>query len=249
VRSFRETAGCGLEANVAGHELLLGAAGWLRERGVVVNVSVSHSAGSTVHLAIDGVYRGHFVLTGALRPAADRLTGELAGREVALLSGDNERERALLAAALGPEAELRFEQSPLDKLNFIKARQAAGRVVMMVGDGLNDAGALKQSNAGVAVVEKVTAFSPASDVILTAEMVSRLGEVLGYSRQSVRVVRAAFVVSAAYNLIGVGIAASGRLSPVVCAILMPLSSVSVVAFACGATNWLGRKLMKPEAQP
>ena len=115
---------------------------------------------------------------------------------------------------------------------------------MMVGDGLNDAGALKQSDAGVAGVENISAFSPASDVIVAAGRVTSLADVLRYAKQSVRVVQAAFLISAAYNLVGVAIAASGRLSPVVCAILMPLSSVTVVAFACAAATWLGRRALR-----
>lgn len=142
----------------------------------------------------------------------------------------------------GPAAQLNFNQSPLDKLNFIQQRQDAGKTVMMVGDGLNDAGALRQADVGVAVVENVSAFSPASDVILAAGMVTQMAEVLRYARQSLRVVRTAFWISAAYNLVGVAIAASGKLAPVVCAILMPVSSVTVVAFACGAATWCGRGL-------
>jgi Cu+-exporting ATPase len=240
VRSFLETPGCGMEGSVAGHEIWMGAATWLEGRGV----KVAHAAteGSVVHVAIDGKYRGGFMLASAVRPEADRLVAGLYRNvQVALLSGDNEKERGRFEALLGDEALLRFNQSPLDKLNFIKQQQETGRIVMMVGDGLNDAGALKQSDTGVAVVEKVSAFSPASDVIVAAGMVTCMADVLRYAKQSVRVVQAAFLISAIYNLAGVAIAASGRLSPVVCAILMPLSSVSVVAFACGAATWLGRR--------
>ncbi len=142
----------------------------------------------------------------------------------------------------GPAAQLRFNQTTLDKLGFIKRLQRDGKTVLMVGDGLNDAGALKQADVGVAVVENISAFSPASDIIASAQMVPRLADVLRYAKQSVATVRAAFLISTIYNVVGVSIAASGNLSPVVCAILMPLSSVSVVAFACGMTAWLGRGL-------
>lgn len=238
VRSFLETPGCGMEGSVAGHEVWLGSAAWLATR----NVFAPKLAGSVVHVAIDGRYRGGYVLASAVRPEADRLAAGLSGGcEVALLSGDNEKERERFAAMFGPSAALNFNQSPLDKLNFIKRRQDAGKTVMMVGDGLNDAGALRQADVGVAVVENVSAFSPASDVILAAGMVTRTAEVLRYSRQSLRVVRTAFWISAAYNLVGVAIAASGRLAPVVCAILMPVSSVTVVLFACGAATGLARR--------
>jgi Cu+-exporting ATPase len=254
VRSFLETPGCGMEGSVAGHEIWMGSAAWLESRGINSESSSSSSStpddnprtrtndGSVVHVAIDGNYRGHFVLASAVRPETEQLAAGLSSRcEVALLSGDNEKERGKFAALLGPKAQLHFHQSPLDKLNFIKHRQQAGRTVLMVGDGLNDAGALRQADVGVAVVENISAFSPASDAIFAAGMVTRTAAVLRYSRQSLRVVRVAFWISAAYNAVGIAIAASGKLSPVVCAILMPVSSVTVVAFACGAATWLARR--------
>jgi Cu+-exporting ATPase len=201
------------------------------------------TTGSVVHVAINGRDRGSFVLANALRAEAELAVGNLARDcDVALLSGDNEREREIFRAIFGESAQLHFNQSPQSKLAFIQKLQAAGKTVMMAGDGLNDAGALKQADVGVAVVENAGAFSPACDVILTASMVSRLDEVRTFARRSVRVVKTAFVISAVYNLAGVGIAASGRLAPVVCAILMPLSSVSVVAFACLAAKWSGKNL-------
>ncbi|MEK7780335.1 MAG: heavy metal translocating P-type ATPase metal-binding domain-containing protein [Verrucomicrobiota bacterium] len=242
VRSFLETPGCGMEGSVAGHEVWMGSAAWLATR----NVIAPKLGGSAVHVALDGKYRGSYLLTSALRPETARLAAGLSGNcEVALLSGDNEKERDRFAEMFGVAAQLNFNQSPLDKLTFIKHQQEAGKTVMMVGDGLNDAGALRQADVGVAVVENVSAFSPASDVILAAGMVTRTAEVLRYAKQSLRVVRTAFWISAAYNLVGVAIAASGKLSPVVCAILMPVSSVTVVAFACGAATWFGWTLGNP----
>jgi Cu+-exporting ATPase len=105
---------------------------------------------------------------------------------------------------------------------------------------LNDAGALKQSDVGVAVVERVGVFSPASDIILESGQVPQLFEILELARKAVRVVRWSFGISAAYNLVGIAIAAVGILSPLICAVLMPLSSFSVVLFACGMTNLAAR---------
>jgi Cu+-exporting ATPase len=141
----------------------------------------------------------------------------------------------------GGASRLNFNQSPLDKLAFIQRLQDSGRVVMMVGDGLNDAGALRQSDIGVAVVESIGAFSPASDVILEGGRVPCLNSILLMARDATRIVRLSFGISAFYNLAGIGVAASGLLSPLVCAVLMPLSSLSVVLFACGATAWRARK--------
>jgi Cu+-exporting ATPase len=193
--------------------------------------------GSAVWLAIDGELRGVFVLANVVRPETDELLRGLGARyELALLSGDNEKERERFRSLFGERAALYFNQSPLDKLGFIRRLQESGKTVMMVGDGLNDAGALKQSDVGVAVVEKAGAFSPASDIILAAGQVAHLGRVLSLAQRATLIVRLSFGISLLYNATGITIAAAGLLSPLVSAILMPLSSVSVVLFACGATR-------------
>ncbi|MBI3850269.1 MAG: heavy metal translocating P-type ATPase metal-binding domain-containing protein [Verrucomicrobia bacterium] len=262
VRSFLETPGCGIEGQVNGREIWLGSRVWLESRGALgssqrkealtstyqdiksepPHVGCYEGSGSVVHVAIDGRHRGAFVLSSSLRPEADQLIRRLAGRyELALLSGDNERERACFLELFGNDAKLNFNQSPLDKLGFIRRLQECGKTVMMVGDGLNDAGALKQADVGVAVVEKIGAFSPASDVILDAGHVPQLFEILTLARRSAWIVRISFGISSLYNIVGVSIAAAGLLSPLTCAVLMPLSSASVVLFACGVTTWAARR--------
>jgi len=242
VRSFLETPGCGIEGQVQGREIWIGSKTWLESRGARVEQPPRHSLGSVVCVAIDGKHRGTFSLTSALRPHTEQLLGRLAARyETALLSGDNEKERARFYGLFRDNAKLHFNQSPLDKLGFIRQLQQSGKTVMMVGDGLNDAGALKQADVGVAVIEKAGAFSPASDVILEAASVPRLHDILALARRATRIVRWSFGISAAYNLAGISIAAVGILSPLVCAVLMPVSSISVVLFACGMTTWVARR--------
>ena len=254
VRHFQETPGCGIEGEVAGHRLLLGSRAWLNRRGIAADHAEGPPkihAGSAVYVAIDGRWRGTLTLENSLRPEVAQLLAQLGGQyELALLSGDNEREAVRFQKLFGDRATLRFNQSPADKLNFIRDLQQRGCKVMMVGDGLNDAGALQQAEVGVAVVAQIGVFSPASDVILDAADLPRLAAVLKFSRRAARVVRTGFVISALYNLFGVGIAAAGWLSPIVCAILMPLSSASVVIFACGATTWSARcGGLRPDPKP
>ena len=241
VTDFIETPGCGISGVAAGHRICVGSRDWLNQCGINVPGN-QPPVGSCSYVAIDDDYRGAFVLANALRPQTERLFAELArDYELALLSGDNEKERARFGQLFGPTARLHFNQSPLDKLNFIEALKNSGKTVMMVGDGLNDAGALKRSDVGVAVVEKIGVFSPASDIILEAGQVPHLSRILDFARRSTRVVRASFAVSAAYNLVGIGIASAGILSPVICAVLMPLSSITVVLFACGLTTWAAKR--------
>src|SRR5262249_36959260 len=155
---FAETPGCGMEGVVGAHQIVMGSADWLSAKGVPHGpaLSKSHEAasGSTVHVAIDGEYRGWFELAHSLRPATGQLIARL-GKEyqLALLSGDNEKDSARFRRLFGNGAPLHFNQSPLDKLGFVRGLQQSGKRVLMVGDGLNDAGALRQSDVGVAVVE------------------------------------------------------------------------------------------------
>jgi Cu+-exporting ATPase len=242
VANFRETAGCGVEGEVAGRKIRLGSQSWIV--GSVTNASTT-----SVFVSVDGQVRGAFAMENSLRPEVEKLIAQLGDKfDLVLLSGDNEREALRFKKIFGGRGTLKFNQSPADKLNFVRELQARGRKVMMVGDGLNDAGALKQSDVGVAVVEQVGIFSPASDVILDAAELPRLARVLEFSRRSAQVVRAGFVISALYNLVGVSIAAAGLLQPMVCAILMPISSATVVVFACGTTALLGRQLQVEKLQ-
>jgi Cu+-exporting ATPase len=265
VTGFQEVAGCGIRGEVAGHTILLGSPAWLRNCGITDGFvpepdrnSPATKAGlkpdvsrgvSCVAVAVEGRFRGMFELQNSLRPEVGELIAQLGNRfELALLSGDNERDAARFTGLFGASSNLRFNQSPADKLNFIRELQRRGRRVMMVGDGLNDAGALQQADVGVAVVEQIGVFSPASDVILDAVQLPRLAAVLRFSRQAAGVVRAGFVISGLYNLAGISIAAAGLLAPIVCAILMPVSSATVVTFACVTTAWFGANAFKPRPQ-
>jgi len=259
VDSFVETPGFGIEGEIDGHLVRLGSQQWIETQSAVdLGAPASrrrdgqkHAGGTPalpgVHLAIDGHHRGVFTVANEIRADIDRLLQRLsANYKLVLLSGDSEKERELFWNLFGSDEAMHFNQSPLDKLNFIRRLQQSGGTVMMVGDGLNDAGALKQSDVGVAVVEKVGAFSPASDAILESSRVPQLFEILQFACKSTRIVRICFAISAAYNLVGVGIAAAGILSPMVCAVLMPVSSITVVLFAISMTTWAGRKLRVEE---
>jgi Cu+-exporting ATPase len=242
VAKFKETPGCGVEGEVAEHKIVLGSRLWVCSAARAKAGSTDFANGSAIFVSVDGELLGAFGLENSLRPEVGKLIEQLGGQfELALLSGDNEREAERFKRIFGDRAVLKFNQSPAEKLDFIRALQQRGRKVMMVGDGLNDAGALKQSDVGVAVVEQSGVFSPASDVILDAAELPRLARVLEFSRRAARVVRTGFVISAVYNVAGVSIASAGLLAPMVCAILMPVSTITIVIFSCGAAAWIGRR--------
>ena len=242
VPQYREFPGRGIEANIDGRCIALGSALWISEGRQTTLSEQNHAA--TVHVAIDDQYRGCFRVHNAYRAGLTELFAALqGGRVMYLLSGDNDNERAHLMPLFQQADHLAFSQTPEEKLRFVKKLQAKNKIVGMIGDGLNDAGALQQSNVGIALTEDTSAFTPACDAILDAEQLDRLPAYLNFARYALRVLVAAFLLSLVYNTIGLTLAVTGRLSPLVTALLMPLSSWTVVAVAWGAMKVRERKIV------
>lgn len=196
--------------------------------------------GNLVFLSVEDVSLGYFHIQSGLRECATQVVSDLAGDyELHVLSGDHSHERESLTQKLSSEIQFNFEHSPVDKLNYLKSLNSQGKNTMMVGDGLNDAGALQESQVGIAITDRVSHFSPASDAILDAASFDKIPGFLSFAKQSRLIIKASFGLSFLYNILGISLAVQGLLSPVLCAILMPLSSISVVVFTTLATNYMG----------
>ncbi|MFZ1728826.1 MAG: heavy metal translocating P-type ATPase metal-binding domain-containing protein [Bacteroidota bacterium] len=238
VADYRELPGKGIEGRVEGHDLVIGSAEWALHS----NADVEDAGNTAVYIAINGLPRGHFSVPNLYRQGLRELVQALKPLyRLVILSGDSNREAGRLRGVFGDDIEMHFSQSPEDKLAFVQRLRAEGRQVMMVGDGLNDAGALKAADAGISISEDINTFSPACDGILAADRFPVFHRLLAFSRTSVRIVKASFVISFAYNIVGLSFAVAGLLSPLVSAILMPVSSVTVVAFTTAATRLLARR--------
>lgn len=241
---FEEFSGRGISALVMGHELMLGLPEFVK--GNNLSDGDRHPAkndfDSRVYLSIDEEILGYFRISNLYRSGADNLIKNLSSNyKLALLSGDNESEKENLSVIFGGAGSLRFRQSPADKLDYIKIHQNAGAKIMMVGDGLNDAGALGISSVGVAVSDNVSYFTPACDAILDSSSLTKLKSFIDFSKTSRNIIYASFGISFLYNIAGLSFAVDGMLSPLVAAVLMPLSSISVVAFASFATGFMARR--------
>lgn len=233
---FAEQPGRGLQAEVDGHRVKVGSAEY------VGSMAQEYGESNVVYISIDVVVAGCYRFANLFRPGLSEVVSELAKHcEISLISGDHEGDRDRVRGVFGTGPELRFNQSPADKLHFVSNKIQSGEQVIMVGDGLNDAGALKVATVGLTVVEDDATFAPASDGVLSARSFRRLPQLIGLARNTMTIIRISLGISLVYNLIGLGFAVQGLLSPVIAAILMPLSSVTVVLFTTLATGYLARR--------
>ena len=237
VSAFREETGRGMEGFSFGHHIKMGSKAFAVNGNGSTTVDGNEKNGSVVFLTIDNNFRGYFLFKSPYRAGLKKVMADLkTSFKISLLSGDRKVDVPFLAPLFGSEKLLHFQKSPSEKLNFIKDLQSKGEKVLMIGDGLNDAGALKQSNVGMVLTEDVQAFFPACDVLTHVSGLDRLNNIIRFSRTSVNIVKLSFLLSMIYNIIGLTWAVTGNLSPVFAAILMPVSSISVIAFAVGATS-------------
>ncbi|WP_457609682.1 heavy metal translocating P-type ATPase [Lutibacter sp.] len=234
--NFEEVLGRGINATINNMDIKLGSANFVEKKSLKTNETA-------VYITINGKFKGCFTFNNSYREGMKDVFEILSKTyKLIILSGDNEGEKPYLEKLLPINTQFEFNQKPENKLEYIRTLQEKGEKVMMIGDGLNDAGALAQSNVGIAISEDVNVFSPACDAILDAKLFNKLPKFLTLSIQTISVIKVSFVISFFYNTVGLYFALTGQLEPVVAAILMPLSSVSIVVFVTIVTNWISRKL-------
>lgn len=228
VESIENFIGKGTCAICDGVTIWIGSAAFLMEHGINVP-----SAKAGVYVAIDQTYFGIFKINHIYRKGVGAMVQrlKLKGYQIHLLSGDHSTEKENLIPILGKDTPMLFEQNPSDKLHYIQTLQSKGHKVMMVGDGLNDAGALKKCDVGIAVTDQTHLFTPASDAILEGGSINKLDKLLRYAQKGKTIIIIIFILSIIYNLVGMYFATRAQLSPMVAAILMPISSISIVSLA------------------
>lgn len=241
VYDFKETAGKGIEGRVNDEYIKLGS-----KEFTGLDKPNSEPAGSgSVYLSVNGISKGVFKISNQYRDGIEKMIRSLSLKKYRLhvLSGDNDAEKSNLESIFGAKTKIWFHQSPQDKLDYINAlkKNDYDANVMMLGDGLNDAGALKQSDVGIAVSENSSQFTPACDAILDSHEVHKLNRFIQYAQSGKKVIAWSFILSILYNIVGLSFAVQGQLSPLVAAILMPVSSITIVSFVTLATSFLAKK--------
>ena len=240
VEQFEEIAGKGIRGKVAEKVVQIGSYAYLEGQNEEVKEGT--------WLKMGGVIKGKWIHRNRPRPGVEMLLKSLGKRfTLSLLSGDTHAREGQWKELLGNAgARVRFHQSPFDKLDRIQHFQEAGDKVLMVGDGLNDAGALQQSDVGIAISEDSSYFAPACDGIILGKQLVGLEGYLRYSRMATKLVSYGFLIALLYNLIGLSFALKGTLTPVVTAILMPLSSLTLIGFALLSTYLLAFVMLKDD---
>jgi Cu+-exporting ATPase len=231
ISAWKETPGRGLDAISGTTRILVGSASFIGLPG-----EKAKNEKATTYVRINDKVSS-FHLRSVFRDNVPQMVNSLRDRyQLSVLSGDHDKQRSVLEDIFGNKSELLFEQKPLDKLRHVETLQATGKHVMMIGDGLNDAGALQQSNVGVTLADDINNFTPSCDAILDAKKLSLLPSILKVARSAKRVIRISFAISIAYNLIGLYFATQGLLKPVAAAILMPCSTLSIVIITSGVSS-------------
>ena len=235
INKFKEVPGKGIMGTFKNIQIKIGSADF-------VGMHEHKSYLSTqVFITFNDKLAGIFTFNQHYRKGLKRLIRSLKRTHaISLLSGDNNLEKSRLSKEFGID-HCEFNQSPIDKLEHIKKKQDNGKTVIMIGDGLNDAGALKQSDIGIAISDNVYHFSPACDIILDATNFEAISRIIKICKQGVKIVKISFIISFLYNIIGIYYAVSGQLSPIIAAILMPLSSITIVIFTTISTNIISKR--------
>lgn len=236
VEAFKEYPSLGVSGYVRGFFIEIGTATHL---GIT---SKESSKATILYIRIDGQELGQLELFQGLRTGVKEMFSKLSARiKCTLLSGDNDHQKSYLQQTLGTHIDLHFNQQPEDKLNYIKSQQANGVSIGMIGDGLNDAGALRQSDVGISIAEDINSFTPAADAILEGKDLSKLDQLIRLCSKGKSIVKMCFIFSLIYNLTGVYFAVQGLLSPLIAAILMPLSTLTIVLITFGVSNTMAKK--------
>jgi len=239
IESFKEYSGKGIEGVFENNKIMLGSESFVK--GLHVRKE-TEATGTRSWLSINGQVKGYFDFNNHYREGLGEVIKDLeADYKISLITGDSEGEKEFLKTYFN-ENNLHFNQSPRDKLSFIGFLENHGKKVLMIGDGLNDAGALKQSSTGISITENVNNFSPSCDAILDAKAFNELPKLIRFAKGSMTLLKIALGISLLYNVFALSFAVQGMFTPIVAAILMPLSSITVTAFGIASTTLLAKRI-------
>jgi cation-transporting P-type ATPase A/B len=244
VQDFRSTAGCGVTGVVEGHRIAVGRPGWIRGQSVLPaeleQARRAHEArGETVVLvSVDGEVCGVIAVADAVKESARDAVAALqdSGLRTILLTGDNPAAAGAVAAQVGI-TEVIAEVLPEGKVDVIEQLRERGRVVAMVGDGINDGPALACADLGLAIGRGTDVAIGAADIILVRDDLDIVPQALGLARATLQTIRVNMIWAFGYNVAAIPVAALGLLNPLIAGAAMAFSSFFVVSNSLRLRNF------------
>jgi Cu+-exporting ATPase len=239
-----EFPGQGIEMRLQGDTFRLGSAAF-------IGIGTENEEVSDVYFSQSGQAIGAFRFSSVLRDGVDEMLESLSfGRYgLYLLSGDRPEGLEQIQGVSQYFDDVQAQMLPEDKELYLRTLRAEGKQTLMVGDGINDAGAMQAADLGIAVIRGAQCFTPNCDILIEAKAIGQLDKVLSFSRRTLRNVVIGFWVSVGYNAVGLSLAVQGSLSPMVAAILMPISSLTVVAVSVFGTQRAEKKIFTAPNPP
>lgn len=235
IDSFEELPGKGIIVKFKNNEIKVGSKNWL-EYEEVKNLNES-----SVIIEINNKFYGYYIFKQNYRNNIFTMISNLKKyAKIFMISGDNNYEKDFLNNKMGEDVELKFNMLPDDKYKYINSLKSEKFSTVMIGDGLNDSGALNNADIGISVSNDSSSFTPGSDAIIDGKQLSNFDSFLTFIYSTRKIVIISFIISFLYNIVGISFAITGNLSPIVAAILMPLSSISVVLFTTISTILLSK---------
>lgn len=235
VSDYVESPGKGISGTVNNKTIYLGNSTILPD-----HIKIQDSNG--IHVVINNHYKGNFQTAQQWRIGLPQFIQKLSRKfQLHVISGDTDQEHTILKGIFPSKTKINFRQNPHQKLDYVLQEQRKNHKVMMFGDGLNDAGALKQSDFGIAITDNINNFTPGCDAVLTGKSLTLMPNFIAQSKDGLKVVKISFAIAIIYNCIGIYFAVQGTLYPLVAAVLMPVSTITIISFTSIATHFFARK--------
>ncbi len=230
-----EDVGHGIRGNANGHSVIIGSRTYME---VLLDDA---PADEGTYVAIDGQVAGRFEVHTQVRPSVPETIQALRTRgcSVSVVTGDTDRDAAILQTMFAAES-LTFRAKPAEKVAAVEDLRRDG-VVLMIGDGLNDVSAMAVADVSIAVTDETSTLAPASDVVMPAKRLADVPRLLEYTTDLTHIIRLSLWFTMAYNVLGIGLALAGRLTPVITAVMMPVSSLIVVGISVFGARWTARR--------
>ncbi len=241
ITDFVETAGLGIEATINNKQYRIGNAVFV----CVPPEWRNNNESPRVYVSIDKEAVGYYEIGQELRPGVAELLKTLGKNyDLYLISGDNQIHQSFFERYFHEGNHMKFNQLPNEKAAFLSGLIAKGHKPAMLGDGVNDAAALETAHMGIAVTDNTAAFTPAADAILDGTMLYKLNGFVNVAKAAIQIIKQSYIISLIYNLIGIGFAVAGMVTPLLAAILMPISSIFAVVFVSLRTYQVSKYHLK-----